>query len=104
MVALSESLGLAFKMKADGASETSRDIRKVESDVKDLSKQSTSLDSLAKSSTSLSAGLTSLVNPAALASAGIAAIGAVAITVTTQLYNMAKAASDLGSEIQDFKE
>ncbi len=61
-------------------------------------------DLLAKVGGGLSSGIGSLGPAGSIAAAGVAAIGAAAVTTGVALFNLAKNASDFGSEIKDFQD
>src|SRR5690606_4926833 len=69
----------------------------IEVDGSDLKKGLADVDGLGSS-------LSRLANPAASATAGIAAFGAAAVAAGTAAWNLAKTASDFGSEIIDASE
>lgn len=89
-MALNESAGILFKIKAD-SSDAVRELDKVEKEMKGLGASTSSLSSV----------LGGMVNPAALAAAGVAAIATAAVAATKALFDLAQGASEYGSMIFD---
>ncbi len=103
-MAFNSNVGLLFKISAqDDASTVIKNLSSVIDRETSLigSKGTAELDKLTNSSKGLGASLTSLISPVAVASSGIAAIGAAAVGVGSALFAIAKNASDLGSQIHD---
>ncbi len=101
------NVGLLFTIKAeDKASEViSKLSRNVQSETSAIgTKGSAELDKLTGSSGRLGGAFAALASPAALAATAVVAIGAAGITAAVGLFNLAKSASDFGSEINDASE
>ncbi len=101
------NVGLLFKITAeDKASEVISKLSKnVQSETSAIgTKGSSELDKLTGSSGRLGGAFTALANPAALAATAVVAVGAAGITAALGLFNLAKSASDFGSEINDASE
>lgn len=92
-MALSDSVGILFRLKGD-SSDAVRAFNQVEREQTNLT----------KTSASLSGSLAGMINPATLAAAAVAGIGIAAVAVGKGLFNLAQSASEYGSEIFDATE
>jgi hypothetical protein len=86
-MALTESAGLLFKFRAEGASQIKTEMATIQS-----------------AAGGATASLSSLAGPAAIAAGAIAAVGLAALHATDFLWDLTKAASEYGSVIFDAKE
>lgn len=86
MPALSDNVGLLFKIKAD-SSDAVKDLTKVQTEVGGLSK-----------------GFAGLAGPAAAAGVAITAVASAAVAAGVSLYKLTKETADYGSEIYDATE
>ncbi len=90
MAALTDNIGLVMRISAD-STDAVRDLNKVQGEIRGVG----------TAGGTAAGGLSSMVNPATLAAAGLAALAAAAVTGISALYNLTKAASDYGGEIFD---
>lgn len=90
MASLTDSVGLLFKIKADSSDA-----------IRDLKLTKAELMNVGGAAETAGGGFSSLAGPAAIATAGALALGAAVASTAIGLFNLAKAASEYGSAIND---